>query len=175
MEGVQAKMLTKIIAAAGAFLLAIGGVECLASEETDYEALYLAAVDLSDGEDIGALAEPAQVLHVAAMFDAEVQNGGAVQFFVNEGTEYAQRVSSSLRALDLEPIAALYENMLAENEIDPLNLSDFECESVEDFAALYERYPKMDEFDAAYTDLREELDFEQKMLDYAEKHLETLQ
>ena len=99
----------------------------------------------------------------------EVQCGGLCTFFANCGPAYAVRAADAFRTLGMESIAGVYEECVSENGFELSDLSEFQVESVEEFVALTERYP-LDDFDAAYMELRETLDFEGIMLRYAEEH-----
>lgn len=143
---------------------------------TDYEDLYFAILDITagpgDDAQFDSLPGSAQAMYIAAMFDMEVQNGGLCQFFVNCGSPYAERVADSLKAIGLEPMGILYESFLSDNQIDLADLSSFQSDTAEDFTAQYGRYP-FDNFDSAYMDLWEKLDFNNAMLRYANNHPEA--
>lgn len=164
----------KRIACLLALVLLLTGLSGCAPE--DYDGLYVRILGITTGPEVDAgfdaLPEAAQALYVAAIFDMEMQCGGLCQFFSNEGSACAVRVGESLRLLGLAPIAELYENCARENGLDLADLSAFSCESVEEFIALYDRYP-FDGFDDKYMELRETLDFEGTMLDFAHAHPEA--
>ena len=158
-----------------ALALLLGCMSVAAADSMDYEALCFDLLDRTAGPEYDAefadLPESVQNLYLAAIFDMEIQNGGLLQYFANCGEESATRVSKSLRAIGLEAMADLYDEFLAGHAIDPEDLSAFECESMEDFIALYERYPETDAFDNAYMELWQALDFNAAMLAYAEEIL----
>ena len=142
-------------------------MDCVPYEE--YEALCSRL--LESGEEFTALPKEVQQLHIAAAFDMEIQNGGICQYFANCGSDSALLVSDSLRAIGLEPMAQLYDAFLLTQNIDPADLSAFEWETVEDFVAIYAKYPESNAFDEAYMELWTELDFCRTMLEYASAHL----
>ena len=117
---------------------------------------------------------------MAAIFDMEMLCGGLCTFFCNEGPAMAVRVSGSLRLLGLDPIADAYEAFAAENGIDLATLDGFPLYPTpdtawkEEYAAICEAYP-FDEVDTAYVQLREELGFEEAMLDFAAAHPEAFE
>jgi len=158
-----------------ALALLLGCMSVAAADSMDYEALCFDLLDQTAGPEYDAefddLPEIIQNLYLAAILDMEIQNGGLLQYFVNCGPESASRVSQSLRAIGLEAMADLYDEFLAGHEINPMDLSAFECESVEDFIALCERYPESDDFDNAYMELWQALDFNAAMLAYAEENM----
>ena len=163
-------------------LLLIGST---ASAEQDYDDLYVSILGLSAvgpayDEDFDDLPEAAQALYVAAIYDMEMRCGGVCTFFCNEGPAVATRVPDSLRLLGLDPIADAYEAFAAENDIDLATLDGFPLYPTpdtawkEEYAAICEAYP-FDEVDTAYVQLREELGFEEAMLDFAAAHPEAFE
>lgn len=143
----------------------------------EYDDLYMQILELTAGPDDEAfdlLPASAQAIYVVAILDMEVQNGGLLQFFTNCDSSYATKVAESLRAVGLEEMAVLYESFLAEHHIALNDLSAFQVASLEDFSALYSAYPFFNDFDDAYMALWESLDFNGRMLDFAEAHPEAL-
>lgn len=144
---------------------------------TDYDELYEKIVMVTDcpevSEKFNAQQEAAKAMHIVAIFDMEIQNGGLCQFFSNGGSPYATKVIGSLQFLGLEPMALLYKSFIEDHRIDPTDLTSFHCDKVEDFAALCAKYP-YDEFDDAYMGLWESLNFSQAMLRFANAHPEAL-
>ena len=155
--------------------LLLGCIPIAAADSMEYEKLYFELLNRTAGPEYDAefsrLPDAVQNLYLAAIFDMEIMNGGIVQYFANCGPESAMQLSQSLRAIGLEPMAALYDDFLATHEIDPSDLSAFKCESAEDFSSLYERYPESEAFDNTYVELWQALDFNAVMLAYAEENL----
>ena len=152
------------------------GAECMDEAlYEEYEALCSRLLERCSGPEnaaeFAALPRETQQLCIVADFDMEIQNGGICQYFANCGQNSAALVSQSLRAIGLEPLAQLYDSFLLAQKIDPEDLSGFECDSVEEFAAIYAGYPESDAFDEAYMELRTELEFSRTMLEYAKAHL----
>ena len=156
-------------------VLLLACIPAAAADSMEYEELYFDLLGRTGGPESDAefieLPVEVQNLYLAAILDMEIQNGGLLQYFANCGPESAARVSESLRAIGLEAMADLYDEFLAGHEINPMDLSAFECESVEDFIALCERYPESDDFDNAYMELWQALDFNAAMLAYAEENM----
>ena len=157
-----------------------------ASAEQDYDDLYARILDFSAvgpayDENFDDLPEAAQTLYVAAIYDMEMRCGGVCTFFCNEGPAVATRVSDSLRLLGLDPMADAYEDFVEENEIDLTTLAQFDIDFyengdgfAEEYADLWASYP-FDDFDQAYLQHWEKLDFEGKMLDFAAAHPEAFE
>ena len=141
----------------------------------EYEEFYSRLMECCSGpenaSEFAALPRETQQLYIVAGFDMEIQNGGIGQYFANCGQNSAALVSQSLRAIGLEPLAQLYDSFLLAQKIDPADLSGFECDSVEELAAIYAGYPESDAFDEAYMELRTELEFNRTILEYAKVHL----
>ena len=164
-------------------LLLIGST---ASAEQDYDDLYARILDFSAvgpayDENFDDLPEAAQALYVAAIYDMEMRCGGVCTFFCNEGPAVATRVSDSLRLLGLDPMADAYEDFVEENEIDLTTLAQFDIDFyengdgfAEEYAALWASYP-FDDFDQAYLDQWEKLNFAGRMLDFAAAHPEAFE
>ena len=157
-----------------------------ASAREDYDDLYVRILGLSAGgptydEGFDALPEAAQALYVAAIYDMELRCGGVCTFFCNEGPAVATRVPDSLRLLGLDPMADAYEDFVEDNEIDLTTLAQFDIDFyengdgfAEEYAALWASYP-FDDFDQAYLDQWEKLNFAGRMLDFAAAHPEAFE
>ena len=164
-------------------LLLIGST---ASAEQDYDDLYARILDFSAvgpayDENFDDLPEAAQTLYVAAIYDMEMRCGGVCTFFCNEGPAVATRVSDSRRLLGLDPMADAYEDFVEDNEIDLTTLAQFDIDFyengdgfAEEYAALWASYP-FDDFDQAYLDQWEKLNFAGRMLDFAAAHPEAFE
>ena len=173
----------KRIACLLALVLLLTGLSGCAPE--DYDDLYVRILGITTGPEadagFDALPEAAQALYVAAIYDMEMRCGGVCTFFCNEGPAVAVRVSDSLRLMGLDPMADAYEDFVEENEIDLTTLAQFDIDFyengdgfVEEYAALWASYP-FDDFDQAYLDQWEKLNFAGRMLDFAAAHPEAFE
>ena len=119
----------------------------------DDEALYDAAACMSrDGViEIDDPKLPEQLVNIYALtqFEAEVNNGGLCQFFVNSSGECAPYVGRALTAVGADGLKALYERFLRENGIDPKDLSSFKLRSVVEYEDQVARFD-YDSFDDAF-------------------------
>ena len=119
----------------------------------DDDALYDAAACVSrDGViEIDDPRLPEQLVNIYALtqFEAEVNNGGLCQFFVNSSGECAPYVSRALAAVGADGLKALYERFLRENGIDPKDLSSFKLRSVAEYEDQVARFD-YDSFDDAF-------------------------
>ena len=80
-----------------------------------------------------------------AEFDMEVQCGGLCQFFYND-CEEAPYVSQSLAEIGAAEYQRLYDDFIADNDIDISRLDEIEYED------MYDMYP-FDDFDDDYYEL----------------------
>ena len=103
-------------------------------------------------------------------FDAEIQNGGLCQFFVNSTRETAPYVSEALRLTGADEYASIFDEFCADTGIDLNDLSSFIIDDSIDYEAQTERYP-FDQFDDDYYMLYEEKPLEQYIARYARAHL----
>ena len=141
----------------------------------NYEDLYTDMIDLTDGPmydpSFEKLSTEVQTLHVLAIFNMEIENGGLCQFFANGGTAYASLVADCLRQIGAEDAVVLYEGFLRKYQIDVQNLSAFRVQTVEDYIGLTALYP-YDEFDEPYIRLCE--DVWMRMITFANENIEQL-
>lgn len=89
--------------------------------------------------------------------DAEVNNGGLCQFFVNSSRAYAPYVSGALEMIGAFQTKKLFDEFVAKNNIDLENLDSFISDDLSEFQGQYERYP-FDDFDNSYYEVEEAYD-----------------
>jgi hypothetical protein len=143
----------------------------------DYDDLYFAILNITSGPQddthFDLLSESAQALYAAAIFNAEIMNGGLCQFFINCGSGYAARVTNTLNAIGLGKIGELYESFLTDHQITLADIDSFTITTTtEESIKQYTRYP-FDDFNNAYVALWDELGFSAAMLQYAQAHPEA--
>ena len=103
-------------------------------------------------------------------FEAEVNNGGLCQFFVNSSSECAPYISEAMEAIGAINLQNLFVSFVTENGIDVNNLSSFKISSVAEFAEQTERF----DFDSFDDRFYEDINFHQQIITYARKHIEQL-
>lgn len=103
-------------------------------------------------------------------FEAEVNNGGLCQFFVNSSSECAPYISDALGEIGAADMKALFDNFIGENNIDVTDLSSFKIESVEDYEDQTERF----DFDSFDDKFYEDENFHELLVDYARKNIKIL-
>lgn len=95
------------------------------------------------------LSVPQRVVYTLDYMEREVNNGGLCQFFVNSSRMVAPFVSQSLEAITAVMHKELFDDFIADNNIDVNNLTSFICYDIEEFQGQYERYP-FDAFDEKF-------------------------
>lgn len=111
--------------------------------------------------------EEQKLVYSLIRLDAEVNNGGLCQFFVNSSSECAPYVSRALEAVGAKELKSLYDSFIADNNIDVNDLSSFKITRVSDYEAQTKRYD-FDSFDEKfyrYEALREQI------ADYARENI----
>lgn len=103
-------------------------------------------------EDFRALPEKQRIFYAVNLLEAEVNNGGLCQFFVNSSREVAPYISEYLGVIGAMEHKELFDNFIEENQIDVNDLTSFICEDVEEFSEQTERYP-FDDYDDAFYEL----------------------
>ncbi len=102
--------------------------------------------------------------------EAEVNNGGLCQFFVNSSSECAPYVSEALAAVGALEIKELFDNFIIENNIDVNDLSSFKIRDINEYKAQTERFD-FDSFDVRFY---ADVNLHQQIIDYSRKHVEQL-
>ena len=103
-------------------------------------------------------------------FEAEVNNGGLCQFFVNSSSECAPYISDALAAVGAIGLKTLFDNFIIENNIDVNDLSSFKISNIDEYEAQTERF----DFDGFDDKFYEDENLHQQIIDYARKHVEQL-
>ena len=110
--------------------------------------------DLRWGVNTTQLDENEKVFYVLYYFNAEWQNGGLCQFFVNSSRKYAPLISEYLEIVGALEHKKMYDKFIKENGIDLNDLSFFEIDDLSEYQNKVEAYP-FDQFDDAFYDLGE--------------------
>ena len=93
-----------------------------------------------------------RTVYIVNTFDAEVQNGGLCQFFVNSSRHLAPYVSEALAAIGANHHKKLYDEFIETNRIDVTDLDSFRVSSTRGFKKQIKRYD-FDAFDDRYYEL----------------------
>ena len=125
-----------------------------------------AVYDIKDSK----LTDEQKFVYSLNKFEAEVNNGGLCQFFVNSSSECAPYVSDALAAVGAFELKTLFDNFINENNIDVNDLSSFKISDVDEYEAQTERF----DFDSFDDKFYEGENLHQQIIDYSRKHVEQL-
>ncbi len=103
-------------------------------------------------------------------FEAEINNGGLCQFFVNSSSECAPYISKALESVGAFAIKDLFDKFISENKIDVNDLSSFKISSIDEYEAQTKRY----DFDSFDDKFYEDENLHQQIIDYSRKNIEQL-
>ena len=103
-------------------------------------------------------------------FEAEVNNGGLCQFFVNSSRECAPYISDALAAVGALELKVLYDNFISENKIDVNDLSSFKISAVDEYIEQTTRF----DFDSFDDEFYKDTNIHQQIIDYSRKHVDQL-
>ncbi|MBR2876094.1 MAG: DUF4375 domain-containing protein [Clostridia bacterium] len=150
---------------------AMGTEDLLALSDDDfYEMLFCvledAVYDIKDSQ----INETQKLVYSLNNFEAEVNNGGLCQFFVNSSRECAPYISKALEEVGAVSLKSLFDNFISENKIDVNDLSSFKVSSIDEYEKQTERY----DFDSFDNKFYEEEELHQLIIDYSRKNIEQL-
>ena len=136
------------------------------------ETVYLQNLDIAaEAEDaqqeLAQFSGARRTVYILEMFDAEVQNGGLCQFFVNSTRTMAPYVSRALEDVGAQTHKDLFDGFIAQNNIDVSDLESFQIFKARDFKKQAKRYD-FDAFDEAYYALPALQDF---VIAYIKSHI----
>lgn len=132
--------------------------------ESKYNELMEKAYNaLIQDDNISQLSDEEKVFYVVYYFNAEWQNGGLCQFFVNSSRVYAPIIGEYLGIIGALEHKQIYEDFIKNNNINVNDLSYFENRTIS-YQEKVNSYP-FDKFDDEFYELPE-LD------EYLEKYLE---
>lgn len=134
------------------------GEELLALDDDElWETIWLQNLDIAEtaedeNTELQAFSGPRRVVYILSTFDAEIQNGGLCQFFVNSSREVAPFVCESLSVVGATEHCALLQAFVTENGIDLSDLSSFMVTSRRGYIKQTKRFD-FDSFDQRYYEL----------------------
>lgn len=127
------------------------------SDEDLFEAVYFQNIDISESaededNELDQFNGARRTVYILSTFDAEVQNGGLCQFFVNSSKAVAPYLCKALESVGANEHKELFEGFVTENNIDLFNLESFKAESTRQYQKQTKRFD-FDSFDDKYYDL----------------------
>ncbi len=122
-----------------------------------FETVYFRDMELIDDADdeeseLENISFARKTVYVLGLFDAEVQNGGLCQFFVNSSSVAAPFVSECLEIVGADEHRGLFNEFVSDNAIDLSDLSSFKVQSRRAYIKQTKRFD-FDAFDDRYYEL----------------------
>ena len=114
--------------------------------------------------------EEQKLVYSLNKFEAEVNNGGLCQFFVNSSSECAPYISKALELIGAYEIKTTFDKFISYNNINVNDLSSFKISEIDEYEAQTQRC----DFDSFDNIFYEDENFHQKIIDYARKNIESL-
>ena len=114
--------------------------------------------------------EEQKLVYSLIKLEAEVNNGGLCQFFVNSSRECAPYVSKALEVIGATQLKELYDNFIDSNNIDVNDLSSFKISEVEDFESQTQRY----DFESFDDKFYEDENLHNQIIEYSKNNLEKI-
>ena len=125
-----------------------------------------AVYDIKDSH----ISEEQKLVYSLNKFEAEVNNGGLCQFFVNSSSECAPYISKALEVIGAVEIKALFDKFISDNNIDVKDLSSFKISSINEYEAQTKRY----DFDSFDDKFYEDKKLHQLIIEYSRKNIDRL-
>ncbi|MBR6558876.1 MAG: DUF4375 domain-containing protein [Clostridia bacterium] len=98
---------------------------------------------------VNSLNNSQKIFYSINWLEAEVNNGGLCQFFVNSSRIVAPYVSEYMSIIGANNHKNLFDKFIADNNIDLYNLSSFDVDDADEYVKQTERYP-FDDYDEAF-------------------------
>ena len=135
-----------------------------------YEAIECMCEDAVYDIQAPTLTQEQIIVYSLCRFEAEVNNGGLCQFFVNYSSECAPFISKALEAIGAADLKDLFDKFIEENNIDVNDLSSFKVESIDEFIEQTKRC----DFDSFDNQFYSDENFHQQIIDYSKNYIEQL-
>lgn len=128
-------------------------------------------LDAEDAEELAALPEPQRVMYTVLWYQAEVNNGGLCQYFVNSSSMTAPYLEDALSTIGADAHLELFHRFVTENGIDVNDLDSFHIDSEDQFEEQLARYP-YETFEEGYYDLERYGCLDELCSAYIQAHME---
>lgn len=140
------------------------------SDEEFFEAIACLCEDAVYDIKSSDIPQEQKLVYSLNRFEAEVNNGGLCQFFVNSSRACAPYISNALEAIGADDIKALYDSFITDNKIDVNDLSSFIITSIDEFEAQTKRY----DFDSFDDEFYKNEQFHHRVIEYSRKYIDIL-
>lgn len=142
------------------------------SDDDLFEVIYLQNIDIAgeaedEDKEIEQFTGARRTVYILDLFDAEIQNGGLCQFFVNSSRAAAPYVREALQEVGANEHLQLFEAFITSNNIDVSNLESFRVFSIRGFKKQTKRYD-FDAFDDQYYELPA---LQDKVVEFIKSHI----
>ncbi|MBQ8768135.1 MAG: DUF4375 domain-containing protein [Oscillospiraceae bacterium] len=177
------ELMEKLTADPEAFLSEIVGAEennmllhgedlLVLSDDDLFETIYMQNMDIAgeaedEDKEIEQFTGARRTVYILGLYDAEIQNGGLCQFFVNSSRAVAPYVREALQEVDAKEHLQLFEAFITSNGIDVSNLESFKVFSIRGFKKQTKRYD-FDAFDDQYYELPA---LQDKVVEFIKSHI----
>ncbi|MBQ7637811.1 MAG: DUF4375 domain-containing protein [Clostridia bacterium] len=138
-------------------------------DEKFFEALMFRCVDDYSGINDYFESDEMKTIYVLMNFEIELENGGLCQFFCNPSGECAPYVSDALEQVGALDIKKIYDDFIAENNIDLNELSSFETDSVDDYIEQTKRF----DYESFDEHMHDKDDLQALIVAYARYHIDV--
>lgn len=144
-----------------------------ARELDEYELVecVFCRLDAEDEEELAAMSEPQRMMYTVLWYQAEVNNGGLCQYFVNSSSMTAPYLEEALNVIGADAHLELFHRFVTENGIDVNDLDSFRIESADEFEEQLARYP-FEAFDDSYYELERYGCLDELCSAYIQAHIE---
>ncbi len=127
------------------------------SDDDLFETIFLQNLDIvqeaeDEEKELEQLTGARRTVYILSSFDAEIQNGGLCQFFVNSSRVVAPYVGEALKCVGADEHLNLFETFITANNIDVSNLESFKIFSKRGYMKQTKRF-NFDSFDDQYYEL----------------------
>ena len=140
------------------------------SDEEFYDAVECVVNDAVYDIDHAPTPRPQRLIYALIRFEAEVNNGGLCQFFVNSSSECAPYISEAAGLIGADNVKSLYDDFISENGINVNDLSSFKLSSAEEFSKQESRY----DFDSFDEKFYADTGFHKKIIDYSRENIDKV-
>ena len=134
------------------------GEELLALSDDDlFETVYFQNLEIAEAaededNELAQFQGARKIVYILGLFDAEVQNGGLCQFFVNSSRSVAPYIIEALTTVGAQEHCDLFKEFITTNRIDTSHLDSFKVFSKRGYIKQTKRFD-FDAFDEKYYEL----------------------
>ncbi len=140
------------------------------TDEEFFDAIECVCEDAVFDINAPGINEEQKLVYSLNRFEAEVNNGGLCQFFVNSSSECAPYISKALELIGASETKTAFDKFIFDNNINVNDLSSFKISEIDEYEYQTQRY----DFDSFDNNFYEDENFHKKIVDYARKNIESL-